>query len=85
MQLAKVVGNVVSQCAHKSVRGNALFICQPINANGEDDGDPIVAISPFGGGMGSKVVVTSDGSATRGYVKDSKSPLRYSIISIIDE
>jgi len=79
------VGNVVAACAHKSAKGHSLFLCQPIDENGEDSGDPVVAISPFGGGMGSTVVVSADGLATRGYVKDPKSPLRMSIISILDE
>ncbi len=85
MQLAKIVGNVVAACAHKSAKGHSLFICQPIDSSGNEDGDPVIAISPFGGGMGSRVIISADGSATREYVADKKSPLRLSIISILDE
>ncbi len=85
MQLAKIVGNVVSSCAHSSVQGNALFLCQPIDENGNDAGEPVVAISPFGGGLGSRVVVLADGSVTGEYVGDKKSPMRNSIVCVIDE
>ena len=85
MQLAKIVGNMVSTCAHKSVSGNALFLCQPIDENGVDMGEIVIAISPFGGGLGSKVLISTDGGATREYVKDSQSPLRNSIVCVLDD
>ena len=85
MQLAKIVGNVVSSCAHKSVEGHALFLCQPIDEFGRECGDIVAAVSPFGGGLGSTVVLSADGAATRGYVGDPKSPLRMSITAVVDE
>jgi len=84
MQIAKIVGNMVATHAHKSVAGNALFLCQPIDEKGGEIGEVIVAISPFGGGLGSRVVVSTDGSAARGYVGDPRSPLRNSIICVLD-
>lgn len=85
MILARIVGNAISSCAHPSVRGNALFICQPIDENGADLGDPVVAISPFGGGIGAKVLIAADGKTAQGYVNDSDSPLRHVAICLIDE
>ena len=84
MTLARIVGNMVTSCAHRSVAGNSLFLCQPIDENGKDAGDIIIAISPFGGGMGSTVLVSSDGMASQGYVGDDKSPLRNAIVAVID-
>ena len=54
MVVAKIVGNVVLACAHPSALRNALFLCQPLDENGAEISDPIVAISPFGGGIGSR-------------------------------
>ena len=85
MQLARIVGNAVMTCAHNSVRGSALFLCQPIDESGAEISDPVIAISPFGGGIGSKVVISTDGASARGYAGDPKSPLRNSIICILDE
>lgn len=85
MQLAKIVGNAVSSHAHKSVRGNALFICQPINDKGEECGDVLVAINPIGGGMGSKVIIAADGKAARAYVGGQKTPLKHVVIGLADE
>lgn len=71
--------------AHPSVAGNGLFLCQPIDENGENFGELVVAISPFGGGIGSKVLISTDGSATREYVDDKRSPLRNSAVCVIDD
>lgn len=71
--------------AHPSVAGNGLFLCQPIDENGENFGELVVAISPFGGGIGSKVLISTDGIATREYVDDKRSPLRNSAVCVIDD
>ena len=85
MQIAKIVGNVVMACADPSAARSALYLCQPIDESGAEISDPVIAISPFGGGIGSKVLVSTDGSAAREYVGDPNSPIRNSIICIIDE
>ena len=71
--------------AHSSVSGNALFLCQPIDENGAECGGIIVAISPFGGGVGSRVLISTDGSAAREYVGDKHSPIRNSAICVLDD
>ena len=85
MQLAKIDGNIVMSHAHSSVSGNALLVCQPIDENGVEAGEPIVAISPFGGGAGSRVLVLADGSVAAEYVGDSHTPIRNSIVCILDD
>lgn len=85
MQIARIVGNVVMSCADPGAARGTLYLCQPLDENGAEISDPVVAISPFGGGIGSKVVVSTDGSAARGYAGDPRSPLRNSIICILDE
>ena len=52
MQIAKIVGNVVMACADPSAARSALYLCQPIDESGAEISDPVIAISPFGGGIG---------------------------------
>ena len=85
MQIAKIVGNVVMACADPSAARSALYLCQPIDENGDDCGDIVVAINPFGGGVGSKVIVAADGKTAQKYVCDAKSPLRHCIVCILDD
>ncbi len=85
MQLARIIGNAVTSHSHKSLEGWALFLCQPIDENGNEIGDPVVAINPFGGGMGSLVVVSADGKAARKYTGDKKTPLRHVVVALADD
>lgn len=85
MLLARVEGNVVATRKHPSLHGWRLIICQPIDLDGAPQGTPIVAIDAHGAGLHQRVIVSSDGLATRKAVRDDKSPLRMMIIGIIDE
>jgi len=85
MQLARVEGNLVATRKHPSFDGWRLVICQPIGLDGNSEGTPIVAIDPYGAGMHQRVVVSSDGAASRNTVGDQKSPVRMMITGIVDE
>jgi ethanolamine utilization protein EutN len=85
MLLARVEGNVVATRKHPSLDGWRLVICQPINNAGEPEGAPQVAIDPHGAGMHQRVIISSDGLATRRVVGDDKSPARWMITGIVDE
>ncbi len=85
MLLARVEGNVVATRKHPSLEGWRLVICQPINATGQPEGVPQVAIDAHGAGMHQRVVISSDGMAARKAVGDERSPARWMIVGIVDE
>lgn len=85
MLLARVEGSVVATQKHESLRGWRLILCQPMNAAGDAEGVPIIAVDPWGAGLRQKVIVSSDGAAARKIVNDPKSPVRMMITGIVDE
>lgn len=82
---ARVEGHVVATRKHPSLEGWRLLVCQPIDAAGRPEGQPQVAIDPHGAGLGSKVIVSTDGSAARLAVGDPRSPVRLIILAVEDE
>jgi ethanolamine utilization protein EutN len=76
---------VVATRKHPSFDGWRLVICQPIDFEGVPDGAPQVAIDPHGAGMHQRVIISSDGAASRKLVGDEKSPVRWLIAGIVDE
>ena len=62
-----------------------MIICQPLDEKGGDEGSPILALDPHGAGQHQRVILSTDGSATREYVGDPRSPLRNIIIGIVDD
>jgi microcompartment protein CcmK/EutM len=85
MTLARVEGNLTSTRKHPSFQGWRLVICQPIGADGSAQGTPLVAIDAHGAGMHQRVIVSSDGAASRKAVGDNRSPVRMMIVGIVDE
>lgn len=84
MLLGLVEGNATSHVKHPSMTGWRMLIVQPLDARGGPDGEPILAIDSLGAGHGSKVVLSNDGRSAREMVGDQNSPVRWSIIGIVD-
>lgn len=85
MMLARVEGSVIATRKHPSFQGWRLLICQPVNAAGQAEGGPVVALDSLGAGLHQHVVVSTDGSAARLAVQDPHSPARMMIIGIVDD
>lgn len=85
MLLARVEGNVVATRKHPSLEGWRMVVCQPINQTGQPQGDPQVVIDPHGAGMHQRVILSSDGAASRKAVGSDLSPVRWMIVGIVDE
>jgi microcompartment protein CcmK/EutM len=85
MILARVDGVVVTTVCHPSMVGCRSIICQPLDEQGREEGAPILALDPLSAGQHQRVLISTDGSNTRNYVQDQKSPLRNMILAIIDE
>ncbi len=84
MQLARIDGVVIASVCHPSMGRYRTVICQPLNAAGEADGTPVLAVDPHGAGLHQHVIYSTDGSATRELVGDDHSPLRNLICAIVD-
>lgn len=81
---ARIDGTIVTATCHPSMAGTRTVICQPVDEQGRDEGPPILATDPHGAGLHQRVIVSTDGSATREFVGDPKSPLRNLILGILD-
>lgn len=55
MQLARVIGDVVATHKDPAFNGTKLLLVQPIGADGQDVGRPLVAVDSVGAGVGERV------------------------------
>lgn len=85
MIVARVDGVIVSTVCHPSMRGCRTVICQPLDEQGNPEGGPVLALDAHGAGQHQRVLVSTDGAAVRAHVGDEHSPLRNSVIAILDE
>lgn len=84
MLLARIDGTIVTTACHPSMVGRRSVICQPLDAQGRDEGAPVLAVDPLGAGLHQRVILSTDGAATRALVGDPRTPLRNLIIGIVD-
>lgn len=84
MILARIDGHATSSIGHPSLKGQKIALCTPIDEAGNASGSPIAALDPVGGGMHSRVFITTDGSWSQNTVHDDSSPVRNQIIGLID-
>ena len=84
MLIGIVEGNATSHIKHPSMDGWRLLIVQPLGIAGKPDGEPILAVDSLGAGDGAKVVLSNDGRGARELVGDENSPVRWTIVGIVD-
>jgi ethanolamine utilization protein EutN len=83
MQLARVIGNVVSTVKNDSLSGRKLMVVQTVDKNLEPIGKPMVAIDAIGAGVG-ELVFWCRGKEASFPFKREDTPTDCTIIAIVD-
>jgi len=85
MQTGRVLGTATATVRHPSMQGWKLLVVQPYGPDGRSpDGDPILAVDALGAGTGEVVIVSSDGKGTQQLLRSETTPVRWSVIGIVD-
>jgi ethanolamine utilization protein EutN len=83
--IARVVGEIVATQKHPSHEGRKVLLVQPLNLDGSNRGDAVVALDAMDSGVGDRVLLTTDGFAAMTSVGRTQSPIDMAIIGFIDE
>jgi ethanolamine utilization protein EutN len=85
MQIARVVGTVVSSHKHRQFEGAKLLLVQPLNADDDSPrGAAILAVDGVGAGVHEKVLIVLEGRAAGEALGKKAAPVDAAIIGIID-
>jgi ethanolamine utilization protein EutN len=85
MQTGLVIGSATATVKHPSLQGWKLLVVQPYGPDGHTpDGDPILAVDALGAGAGEIVIVANDRLLTQQLLGSQTTPVRYSVIGIVD-
>jgi ethanolamine utilization protein EutN len=84
MLIARVVGELVATQKHPSHEGRKLLLVQPLNLDGSDRGDALVAMDAVDAGVGDKVLLATEGFSAMTSVGRPNSPIDMSVIGFID-
>jgi ethanolamine utilization protein EutN len=83
MQIARVIGNVVSTVKNESLHGRKLLLVQTLNADLNPKGAPMIALDSVGAGVGELVFWCRGKEASFPFKRD-ETPTDCTIVGIID-
>ena len=85
MILARVVGNVVSTQKDPRYEGGRIMVVQPVNPDGSNAGDELLALDAVDSGVGDMVVVVREGwSASTTSTGSPGAAIDSAIIGVVD-
>src|SRR5476651_1027576 len=84
MQIARVIGTLVSTQKHRKLEGAKLLLVQPLTLEGTPRGVPLLTIDSVGAGVGETVLIVIEGKAAGEALGKKAAPVDAAIIGIID-
>jgi len=83
MHLARVIGDVVATRKEESLTGTKLLLVQPLDANSQPAGRPLVAVDAVGAGVGEYVFFVRGKEASFPFLP-AEPPVDAGIVGIVD-
>ena len=85
MLIARVVGEIVATQKHPSHEGRKILLVQPLNLDGSNRGDAVVALDAVDAGVGDQVLLATEGFSAMTAVGRPQSPIDMAVIAYIDQ
>jgi ethanolamine utilization protein EutN len=84
MLIGKVVGDVVATQKTPSHVGRKILIVQPLQLDGSNRGEAVLALDSVDAGVGDRVLLVAEGFSAMTAVGRPNSPIDMAVIGIID-
>jgi|SRR5579872_2959749 len=84
MLIARVIGEMVSTQKHASHQGRKALVVQPLDLDGSNRGDPVIALDAVDAGVGDRVLLVTEGFSAMTSVGRPESPIDMAVVGVID-
>jgi ethanolamine utilization protein EutN len=84
MLIARVIGDVVASQKVPSHEGRKILVVQPLDLDGSDRGEAVLALDAVGAGAGERVLLSTEGFSAMTAVGRPNSPIDAAVIGVID-
>jgi ethanolamine utilization protein EutN len=84
MVLGRVIGDIVATQKHASHEGRKALLVQPLELDGSNRGDPVIAFDAVDAGIGDHVLLIMEGFSAMTAVGRPNSPIDMAVVGIID-
>ena len=85
MLIARVIGEVVTTRKHASHEGRKALLVQPLNLDGSNRGDAVIALDAIDAGIGDRVLLVTEGYSAMTSVGRPESPIDMAVVGFIDD
>jgi microcompartment protein CcmK/EutM len=84
MLIGRVIGDVVATQKTLSHEGCKILVVQPLDLDGSDSGDEILALDAVDAGVGDRVLVATEGWSAMTAMGREHAPIDMAVIGVID-
>ena len=84
MLIGRVIGDVVATQKSPSHQGRKILVVQPLNLDGSDRGEVVLALDAVDAGIGDRVLIVSEGFSAMTAVGRPNSPIDMAVVGVID-
>ena len=84
MLIGRVIGDVVATQKAPSHEGRKILLVQPLNLDGTERGEPVLALDAVDAGVGDRVLIVTEGFSAMTAVGRPQSPIDMAVIGVID-
>ncbi|HMD99563.1 MAG TPA: EutN/CcmL family microcompartment protein [Terriglobia bacterium] len=84
MLIGRVVGDIVATQKAPSHEGRKILMVQPLNLDGTDRGDVLLALDAVDAGVGDRVLVVTEGWSAMTAVGRPHSPIDMAVVGVVD-
>jgi ethanolamine utilization protein EutN len=84
MLIGRIIGDVVATQKDASHRGRKILVVQPLQLDGSDRGEPVLALDAVDAGVGDRVLLATEGFASMTAVGRPHSPIDAAVVGVID-
>lgn len=85
MTIGRVIGDVIANHKHPAHSGQKLLVVQPLDLDGSERGNAVVAVDAFGAGPGDRVLLSQEGFCSFSSIGQMLTPVDAAVLGIIDE
>ncbi len=85
MLIGRVIGEVWATQKVPAHEGRKALLVQPLNLDGSDRGEPVVALDAVDAGVGELVLIVTEGFSAMTAVERTEAPIDMAVVGVIDE
>jgi len=84
MLIGRVIGDIVATQKAASHEGRKILAVQPLNLDGTDRAELILALDAMDAGVGDRVLITTEGWSAMTAVEREHAPISTAVVGVID-